>query len=328
MRSVETDDLTALLRELPAVSPLASLDRLRGGSKKGVYRLRLADGTTLILYSWADDENYWPAGGAPGDPLSDASGFAEFTVAHARLAALGVGVPALLLADDSHTRFPADVAIVEDFPGTLEALLSTDPAAGGAATDRLAADLRRLHAAYAPHPGKLAGAPVTDRSCEQIIRDRAAHHLAEAAAREPRVAAVRDHLAELLARRFAVIAPRHAYSLIHGELGPDHVVVGADGRTALIDIEGLVYFDAEWEHVFLRLRFGDDVYRRLHVDGLDPARLDFYRLAMHLSLVAGPLRLLDGDYPDREFMTWIARGNTDEVLKLLAADGDGAPSRP
>jgi hypothetical protein len=37
---------------------------------------------------------------------------------------------------------------------------------------------------------------------------------------------------------------------------------------------------------------------------------------MHLSLVAGPLRLLDGDYPHREPMLRIAEYNTQQVLAL------------
>lgn len=95
--------------------------------------------------------------------------------------------------------------------------------------------------------------------------------------------------------------PRAEYGLIHGELGPDHVMVDADGRAVLIDIEGLMHFDVEWEHVFLRLRFGER-YPVLSRPGLDPRRTDLYALAMHLSLVAGPLRLLDGDFPDRAAM--------------------------
>jgi hypothetical protein len=40
-------------------------------------------------------------------------------------------------------------------------------------------------------------------------------------------------------------------------------------------------------------------------------------LAMRLSLVAGPLRLLDGDFPDRVFMRGIAEHNAKEALALL-----------
>jgi hypothetical protein len=123
---------------------------------------------------------------------------------------------------------------------------------------------------------------------------------------------LRDRLQELADR----VSPRTAYGLIHGELGPDHVLVDADGHPVLIDIEGLMYFDVEWEHVFLQLRFGER-YVALARPGLDPQRLDLYMLAMRLSLVAGPLRLLDGDFPDRAFMQEIAEHNANEALALL-----------
>ncbi|MEU3656636.1 hypothetical protein AB0E67_28265 [Streptomyces sp. NPDC032161] len=109
---------------------------------------------------------------------------------------------------------------------------------------------------------------------------------------------------------------RAEYGLIHGELGPDHVLVDADGQPVLIDIGGLMYFDVEWEHVFLRLRFGE-WYTALARPGLDPQRLDLSMLAMRLSLVAGPLRLLDGDFPDRALMRGIVEHNLEEALALL-----------
>ncbi|MFE0537816.1 hypothetical protein ACFW20_27690 [Streptomyces nigra] len=88
------------------------------------------------------------------------------------------------------------------------------------------------------------------------------------------------------------------------------------GTPVLIDIEGLMYFDVEWEHVFLRLRFGER-YPALARPGLDPNRLDLYALATHLSLVAGPLRLLDGDFPHREVMRGVADHNAGAALALL-----------
>jgi hypothetical protein len=95
--------------------------------------------------------------------------------------------------------------------------------------------------------------------------------------------------------------------------------VDPDGQPVLIDIEGLMFFDVEWEHVFLRLRFGED-YELLERSDLDEQRLTLYMLAMRLSLVAGPLRLLDGDFPDREFMVGIAEHNLKQALALLASN--------
>ncbi|MFG2540127.1 phosphotransferase [Streptomyces sp. NPDC048511] len=115
--------------------------------------------------------------------------------------------------------------------------------------------------------------------------------LAEAAERAPAIRAAWTRLHDRLQELAARVSPRTEHGLVHGELGPDHVLVDTSGRPVLIDIEGLMFFDVEWEHVFLQLRFGEQ-YPTLSRPGLDPARLGLFMLAMRLSLVAGPLRLL------------------------------------
>lgn len=70
------DDVRNLVSEhLGTDRRTVGLDRLAGGSKKGVYRLRLDDQATAILYVWASDENYWPSSpSVHDDPFTDASG--------------------------------------------------------------------------------------------------------------------------------------------------------------------------------------------------------------------------------------------------------------
>ena len=157
------------------------------------------------------------------------------------------------------------------------------------------------------------------RSCEQVVLDRALDDLAEAASRDTRIASARHHLEDMLRGLASGVRPRSEYGLIHGELGPDHVLVNRLGQPVLIDIEGLMFFDVEWEHAFLRIRFGEH-YQRLNRGGLDEQRLAFYTLAMRLSLVAGPLRLLDGNFPGREAMMEIAEHNLQQALAFLPAD--------
>jgi hypothetical protein len=310
---------------LGAGARVVGVDRLRGGSKKGVYRVHV-DGSraeSVIVYSWAAGENFWPDAEGVDDthPFAPASGLVPFLAAQRRLAGLGVRVPGVLLADDSRRRCPADVAVVEDVAGgTLEELLKTAPARASDALGELAAMLDVMHQQHSQRYGRVdvleRGDEASGDSCEQVVLERAFVDLAEAAERDPRIgsaaAPLHDRLRELAVR----VSPRTRHGLIHGELGPDHVLVDASGHPVLIDIEGLMFFDVEWEHVFLKLRFGDR-YPALSRPGLDPARLDLYMLAMRLSLVAGPLRLLDGDYPDRTLMEGIAEHNAQETLALL-----------
>ncbi|MFJ8429819.1 phosphotransferase [Kitasatospora sp. NPDC094019] len=308
---------------------LAGVERLRGGSKKGVHRLRFDDGGTAVVYVWSAAENHWPGAEQPADdadPLAHASGLALFEAAHRRLVALGVRMPHPYLMDGSRSRFPADVAVVEDVTGpggeSLEALLERDPQAAAPVLERLAATLRALDGHRAPAWGRLAlldnGGVSKGSSPDRLVLERAVADLAEAAGREERIATARGRLEEGLHIRAAAVAPRDGgYGLVHGELGPDHVLVDAAGEPVLIDIEGLMHFDAEWEHVFLRIRFGEHYPSLGGTDNLDGPRLDLYGLAIRLSLVAGPLRLLEGGFPHRAAMRAIAEYNLAAALALV-----------
>jgi hypothetical protein len=326
-RSEIGDRLSAAVRAaFGADRRIVATERLRGGSKKGVYRLRLDTGPTAIAYVWSAAEDYWPARADSdnhADPFSHSSGLDLFDAAHRRLEALGIRSPRIYRVDAGGQPAQADVALAEDVRGgSLEALLRDDPERGAMCLAQLAEALDEMQQCAGPGFGKVAfvdaGGTSHGLSCEQVVFDRALDDLAEAAARDARIAAVRGHLADRLRELRDAVRPRSAYSLIHGELGPDHVLVDGNGRPVLIDIEGLMYFDVEWEHVFLRIRFGEhyDVFR---TSGLDRRRLDLFMLAMRLSLVAGPLRLFDGDFPHRAEMQGIAEHNLQQALTLLAS---------
>jgi hypothetical protein len=293
-----------------------------------VYRLTFDDDSTAIVYIWDDAENYWPAAhtGADdhADPFSPTCGIELFQAANRRLDALGIRTPRIHLADRSRSLYPADLAVVEDVPGrSLETLLQQDPRSAEPTLARLAGALGVMHRHTGPGFGKVAlidnGGTSHGRSCEQVVLDRALDDLAESASRDTRIASVRNRLEYLVRGLAAAVRPRSKYGLIHGELGPDHVLVDRLGQPVLIDIEGLMFFDAEWEHAFLRIRFGEH-YQWLNKGDLDQQRMTFYTLAMRLSLVAGPLRLLDGDFPDRHAMTGIAEHNLQQALAFLPAN--------
>ncbi|MEV6601924.1 aminoglycoside phosphotransferase [Actinoplanes sp. NPDC051346] len=300
--------------------PIA-LDRLTGGSKKGVYRLRLDDHSTAILYVWSAGENYWPPSlTVPDDPFTDASGAELFAVSHAALVAAGVGTPQVLALVRGSRYFDADVALVEDAGvDTLEAVMERDPGAAVGPLSALGDGLRRLHTTVGAEYGKLAavarGEASQRRRVEDVIVDRALGQLRGAAAHDGRIAEAHDRIAGHVRHLRGAVAERRAYGLIHGELGPDHVLVSPAGEPLIIDIEGLAYFDVEWEHAWLQLRFGD-AYPMLRPVDLDPHRLRLYRYAQVLSLIEGPLRIADTDFPERQWMLDLAERN---IAKALAA---------
>ncbi|MFJ6390501.1 phosphotransferase family protein [Streptomyces sp. NPDC091972] len=315
-RHLTRTDLAPLARAATGRT-LTGVTRLRGGTSKGVYRLALDDGGSVVAYVWSADEDYWDSGpGDPRDPFSSGTGRDVFTAAHDRLVAAGVRTSRLL-----HTDTGRDAVVVEDLRGgSLEQALERDPALGRAALERLVGELAALHAQRGPAFGKVGlvdgGGTSAAVSAARRVTDGALRDIARAAARDGRIAAVREEAEEAVRRLAEAVRPRDRHVLVHGELGPDHVLLDDRGRPALIDVEGLMYFDVEWEHVFLRIRFGPH-YDVLRAPGLDEDRLRLYRLAMHLSLVAGPLRLIEGDFPNPGWMREIAEHNLGEVLTLL-----------
>lgn len=319
-RFVVRDQMTSFVRGAFGASrqPI-DVTRLTGGSKKGVYRLTLDDGGSAILYVWGADENFWPEGdGDVADPFADASGADLFEAGRAQFDAIGVRTPQLYLMDCSRSHYPADLALVEDVRGgTLEALIGRDPQAADASLEMLGAALQSMAQHRSPHIGKVAlvesGKAPQDRRPEQVVLDRALRHLAIVARRVERIAPSKSRIEDLIRGLAAVVRPREGYGLIHGELGPDHVLIDGQGHPVIIDIEGAMFFDIEWEHAFAKMRFGRD-YPRIQQSNLDGARLDFYRLAQSLSLIEGPLRIADGDFPDRDFMVSIAEWHIKEVL--------------
>lgn len=307
---------------------IVTATRLPNGSKKGVYRLVLDDAATAIVYIWDPAEDYWhDVQGAehadPADTFSHASGLDLFEAAVQRLDSLDVRCPRLLFADRGRGLYPADIAVVEDIRGgTLEALLERDPDAAREPLAALAQALRRMHDHPAPRFGKVAvveqGLPVNGESGAHVILDRALADVEEAAGRDDRVRAGRSALIDTLHDLASRVTAPPRVGLIHGELGPDHVLVAADGAPVLIDIEGVAYFDIEWEHVFVRMRF-ERHYAPLSRDGLDPDRMLLFQLAMHVSLVAGPLRIATGDHPRAAWFRGLAAHHAGLALAMAGA---------
>jgi hypothetical protein len=179
--------------------------------------------------------------------------------------------------------------------------------------------LRAMQGQRSERFGKLDRLAGREELAEDAVLPRAQRHLEQAVRRAPALAAVRAELAGLITARRAAVQPRREFGLVHGELGPDHVLLTAATEPVLIDIEGVTYFDVEWEHAFLRLRFDDADYSRLGLPAVDEARVAFYDLAQRISLVEGPLRIAETDFPGRDWMLDLAQWHIDGLVAEVRA---------
>jgi hypothetical protein len=88
---------------------LDGVERLGGGTRKGVYRLTMDDSTSAAAYLWEDSENFWPQtpdDGDRADQFSAGVGADLFAAAHGRLSSLGLRVPEVYLLDRDRVYYP------------------------------------------------------------------------------------------------------------------------------------------------------------------------------------------------------------------------------
>ena len=302
-------------------------ERLAGGSKKGAYRLTMDDGGTALAYVWDDAEDYWQGvlpddADDPANPFSHPSGLAMFETVSRRMASAGVRCPSFC----SPTG-----------PGPCTRPTSRWWRTSPAAASRRC--LRRIRwqrsdpwrcwpTGWPPWPGVRspsfgrvalvdAGGGFPGLSGESAILGRALAQLTDIADRDQRAADAQGRLRETLRSLAAPIEPRADLSLVHGELGPDHILLDRRGEPVLIDIEGAMYSDAEAEHVWTRMRFGRR-YAKLNRGGLDQDRLRLYQLCLHLDLVAGPLAIAGTSHPEREWFLEVAEHHLQRALQFPA----------
>jgi hypothetical protein len=315
-RFADARQLTGVVREVfGSDRRIVGVDRLTGGSKKGVYRVALDDRSSAVVYVWNAEEDYWDglladASKDPESVFAHSSGLDLFEAATRRLEAVGARSPRLLFADRSRRLYPGEIAVAEDIAGgTLQALLERDPDAGKATLGQLAEMVRTMHRYRAPAFGKVAfvdgGGVPKGGTCEAAHLEGALADIGYAASRDARAAEGRERLEEKLHALYGRVEPRAEFGLVHGELCAEHTLVGPRGEPVLIDIEGLMYFDVEVDHTWMRMRFAEH-YPPLHDPDLDPARMAYYQYTMHLGLVGGPMRIAEGDFPNRQWMLDLA----------------------
>lgn len=304
---------------------LMSFQRLAGGTRKGVYRLKLGEGGSVILYTLSASESYWfDQNIGPGDPFTETFGIEFMEAAAVALANAGVRSPKIYLTDRSRSLYPGDIVLVEDIPdGTLEAYVTANTRIASSKTLlELGGMLTSMSKQSSPKLGKLfsiaSGLSPQGQTAERIVFDRAIRHLDILSKKIEVINNIFPHIEAKLNAGYSDIKPRSYYNLVHGELGPDHVLLDSSQRPVIIDIEGLMFFDVEWEHAFIKMRFGE-MYEALEMQiELDPVRMAFYELTQSISLVEGPLRILNTDFPDKAFMQGIIAIHTDNIIRLTS----------
>jgi Phosphotransferase enzyme family len=303
---------------------IESIEQFKGGARKQVFFLKLNDpNTECALYIWNDETHYFSereeAGFEEGQTDTEAP---ELFIQNTRfLQDLGFNVPRLLYAgilnDGQHFAFVEKI----DSSNFRTFATTASPAAVQTVLEQIRAQLAKLHAITRAYPGPLtAEASTQSQLPADKILARALLEIKATAETHPQIAEHKERVTSKLQSLRAQLEPRATYCLIHGELAKEHTLVRqADQTVCFVDIEGLHFFDLEFEYSFLRMVYSAEEYAQLARTDLDPARMAFYKFAMHVSLVYAGSRFMMRGFHDQAFAEHLFTHHFAQILKSLDA---------
>ncbi|WP_051108697.1 aminoglycoside phosphotransferase family protein [Paenibacillus daejeonensis] len=297
---------------------LSTVSNMHGGAQKVVYKVKCTNGFSCVLYVWDASRSYFQEDMANQLNEERSYGSDLFQANNTYLTQQGIQTPAIYDLNTDRDQYPFDYALVEYVSGpNLEVLLrESDPKMHNLLLERVGELLANMHGIRREVYGKLNAPLFRFPECHLLQVKNAEIQLAYAAQFIEEIRNYKSMLLDTLYRLEANLRPRTDYGWIHGELGPDHILINEKLEPYLIDIEGAMFFDLEHEHSFLEMRFGED-YRYLKREDLDAARMHFYRFHHHISLLSGGLKLLHRGFPDQQFAKGLADYHCDCVLRYI-----------
>ena len=291
------EDLREIMREIfKREYQINSITRIPGGAQKGTYKVECSEQFSCVLYIWDESLSYFKSVHTKEAFISNSAYLFEKN--YDLLTSYNIRVPKIYHIDLSKTKFPFEYALAQYIEGgELESLMHTSQVDIPLIMRDLKDNIRKLHSIKSSRVGDLKYTRGEDFSCKEYTKqslDKALMYLFQNY--EP-VSKLKRELIDISNQLYNHIKERKDYSLIHFELGPNHVMVDKEGKTYLIDFEGMKYFDLEYEYSFLKLRYGK-YYPSLRSMPVDNHRIKYYLLHHHIMAIEGAHQLITKDYYD------------------------------
>ncbi|MEK5032697.1 aminoglycoside phosphotransferase family protein [Paenibacillus sp. FSL R7-0302] len=300
---------------------VVKVSKMEGGAQKVVYKLDFSNGFSCILYVWDLAMNYFQEEIVNHNIHAESYGSELFESNNRFLTEHAIRTPLLYDLNRDRDRYDFDYALVEYAAGQDAEVYFQHP--DNKVQDKVFRQLgemiHALHRIQSRTYGKPGETTPNNIQCHLHQLYNGIKQLSYAA---EHVEAIRKNQGKLLEQLYSLeskIALRNSYGFIHGELGPNHVIVTDQLEPCLIDIEGAEFYDIEHEHSFLEMRFGEHYRRYLNNVQLDENRKRFYKLHHHLSLISGGLKLVHRGFPDQQLARGIADRHTHCALQFIEA---------
>ena len=272
-----------------------SSEKLLGGAKKQVYKIHCLNDFVFVLYVWHESISYFDETAS----MFTSNSACLFEINNDFMVKNMISTPKLYFMDRAKKEQGYEFAFVEYIDGyALDFVIDEYPERIEPIFESLNESIQRMNSVKRLQAGTIDN-PLQDFSCKDYILCNAEKEIGYLIQNYSPIADIKNQVLTCLSCLHQKCGDTSSYSFIHNELGPEHVMVDKNNIAYLIDIEGAKFFDAEYEHSYLKMRFGEN-YRYLDNKTLCYNKLEFYSFCHYIQILQGAHELSTKNYYDMD----------------------------
>jgi len=274
---------------------LDSMERILGGAQKFTYLAKCTNGFMFVVYQWDKSTTYFENNAECAVFCSSSATL--FQRNNELMRKHGVLTPELFFMDKSRSACDCEYAFVEYINGhDVDYIKKKEPERLDAVLKSLRNSIDRLHGIKNPVAGQVGRMQDADFNLIAYELENIYQNSVYLQENDSQYADIYVQVEEKAKKCAGKLDKRNEYTFIHGELGPNHVIVDKDNNAYLIDIEGAKFYDVEEELSFLDMRFNKR-FRRTDSQ-VDEQRMYFYYIGHCLGNLRGAVELKQKGYYD------------------------------
>lgn len=276
---------------------LKQITRVLGGAQKHTYLVESQHRFNFIMYIWDQSTSYFSAD--EQTKVFTSSSAELFELNNRMMHKHEVLTPTLYFMDRSRNEQKFEYAFVEYIDGSdMDTIIESQPERLTKVMASLKRSIDNLHKIEGDHVGQLHQFQPLEFQVIGHAYHCAMKNITFLNGMKNENGEFYLKLSEYLFQLSNNCPKRKVYTFIHGELGPNHVMVDKEDHAYLIDIEGAKYCDLEEELSFLKIRFGDAT--KYLMQDINSDRMEFYHICHCLGNLAGAMQLKQKGYYDME----------------------------
>lgn len=293
---------------------LASLERILGGAQKYTYLAKCTNGFEFAIYQWDKGTTYFENNDK--NAVFCSSSAMLFQSNNELMRKHGVLTPKLFYMDRSRRECDSEYAFVEYISGhDMDFIIEKEPERLQEVLESLSDSIDRLHGIKSAVAGQIGRMQTQDFDIISFELEDIRQNSDYLQKYDKEYADLYIQVEAKAMECAGKLEKRKEYTFIHGELGPNHVIVDKDNNAYLIDIEGAKFCDVEEELSFLNIRF--DKMLKKAKNTVDEQRMYFYYMGHCLGNLQGAVELKQQGYYDMDDLNGMIQFFHEQVAEIV-----------